>query len=152
MLKVSKRCPNFKFTPNCHFFFTVFHYPDMKKRQKLLLVLCSLWLLCATACRHDPLTPLSDAPTISFSNDVQPLIISNCTESGCHGFGGHAFTLQTYDNIMSRVKAADPHGSSLYNAITANTLNTMPKPPYPRLTDTQIKTIYLWILQGAKNN
>jgi len=124
----------------------------MKKRLSLLLPLLPLWLLCGTACRHDPLTPLSDAPVISFKNDVQPVIISNCTESGCHGAGDHEFKLLTYDNVMAKVKAGDPHASDLYSAITANTITTMPKPPNPRLTDTEIKTIYLWILQGAKNN
>ncbi|PTQ96548.1 hypothetical protein C8P68_10432 [Mucilaginibacter yixingensis] len=124
----------------------------MKKRLRLLLFLPLLGLVCASACRHDPLTPLSDAPVISFKNDVQPVIISNCTESGCHGASDHEFKLLSYDNIMAKVKAGDPHASDLYGAITANTINTMPKPPNPRLTDTEIKTIYLWILQGAKNN
>lgn len=112
-----------------------------------------VWLaFLATACRHDPITPLSDAPTISFKNDVQPVMISNCTQSGCHGSDGHEFKLQTYQDIAGRVKAGEPHASSIYTAITANTLGTMPQPPNPRLTDAQIKTIYLWILQGAKNN
>ncbi|MCJ8211057.1 hypothetical protein MUY27_15165 [Mucilaginibacter sp. RS28] len=124
----------------------------MKYFKPLLVLAGFMIVLCVTACRHDPITPLSDAPTISFKNDVQPIMISNCTQSGCHGSEGHEFKLLTYQDVLGHVKAGEPHSSSIYSAITANTLGTMPQPPNPRLTDTQIKTIYLWILQGAKNN
>ena len=109
-------------------------------------------LLLLYACRHDALTPLSNAPAISFKNDIQPIIISNCTQSGCHGSNDRRFKLLTYNDVLSIVKPGAPHSSDLYSSITANTLNTMPQPPNPRLNDTQIKTIYVWILQGAKNN
>lgn len=119
-----------------------------------ILAIALAGAFAVTSCRHDPITPLSDAPAISFQNDVQPIIISNCTESGCHGEseGRGGLKLTTYDEVMKSVSAGNPHASKLYGSITANTMNTMPKPPNPRLSDTQIKTIYLWILQGAKNN
>jgi hypothetical protein len=104
------------------------------------------------ACRHDPLTPLEDAPTISFKDSVQPIIISNCTQDGCHGSNGREFELITYNDIAGRVSAGKPHSSKLYKVITANALGTMPPSPNPRLTDTDIKTIYLWIMQGANDN
>ncbi len=108
-------------------------------------------LFLFTSCKHDPLTPLSDAPVISFQNEVQPIIISNCTQSDCHD-GGRNITLITYNDILNEVSPSDPHGSKLYDAITSNSIGTMPKPPNPRLSNTDIKKIYLWILQGAQNN
>lgn len=106
-------------------------------------------LITFDSCRHDSLTPLEDAPIIS---SVAPIIISNCTQSGCHGPGGGEFPLVTYEEIVGRISAGDPHGSKLYKVITANALGTMPPSPNQRLTDTDIKTIYLWIKQGANNN
>ena len=102
------------------------------------------------SCRHDPITPFEDAPSISFSKDVLPVLISNCTQSGCHG--SKEFALNNYNDIMSHVTAGKAHSSSLYSAITSNAGNVMPVPPNPRLSDMQIKQIYIWIEQGAKDN
>ena len=124
----------------------------MSRRFLLTFTVLFGCLLLLYGCRHDALIPLSNAPIMSFKNDIQPIMISNCTQSGCHGSSGHRFKLITYNDVLSIVKAGDPHSSELYSSITANTLNTMPQPPNPRLSDTQIKTIYVWILQGAKNN
>ena len=106
-----------------------------------------------SSCKNSTLTPLSAAPVISFKNDVQPLITSYCTESGCHGTdGSRRLKLLNYADVMTEVSAGKPHSSNLYQTIAANTINTMPKPPNARMTDTEIKTIYLWILEGANNN
>lgn len=93
---------------------------------------------------------MEQAPAISFSKDVLPVLISNCTQSGCHG--SHEFALNNYNEVMKHVTAGKAHGSELYSAIAANAGNVMPVPPNPRLTDTQIKQIYLWIEQGAADN
>jgi hypothetical protein len=116
----------------------------------LLLVMFSGVLL--SNCTHDPLTPLEDAPVMSFKDDVQPLIISNCTQSGCHGRNGEEFSLVTYQEVVGRVSAGKPHSSELYKVITANAYGVMPPKPNPHMTDTEIKTIYLWIAQGANDN
>ncbi len=109
-------------------------------------------VLLIAACRHDPLTPLEDAPIMSFKDDVQPLIVSNCTQAGCHGQGGSEFRLLSYEDVMTIVSSGNPHSSKLYKVITANALGTMPPSPNTRLTDTEVKVIYLWIAQGANNN
>jgi len=79
-------------------------------------------------------------------------MISNCTQSGCHGSSGNRFKLLNYNDVLDIVKPGNPHDSELYASITANTSDIMPQPPNPRLSDAQIETIYVWILQGAKNN
>ncbi|MEI8279767.1 MAG: hypothetical protein WCG87_08370 [Bacteroidota bacterium] len=125
----------------------------MNKISFVVFSLLALIVILTSSCKHDPITPLSDARTISFATDVQPIIIANCTQSGCHGTSGsRKLKLVTYDEIASIVSSGKPHSSSLYTSITSNVLNTMPKPPNPRLSDIQIKTIYVWIMQGAKNN
>ena len=124
----------------------------MSKRSFILFSIFFLTSFFYLSCRHEPLTPLSDAPVMSFANDIEPIMISNCTQSGCHGAGGQRRELITYQDILSEVSPGNPHGSNLYDLITANEIGTMPKPPNPRLSNTQIKMIYLWILQGAQNN
>ncbi len=89
---------------------------------------------------------------MSFANDIEPIIIGNCTQSGCHGTGGQRMQLLTYNDIVKEVSAGNPNNSNLYDVITSNEIGTMPKPPNPRLSNTQIKMIYLWIAQGAQNN
>jgi len=123
-------------------------------RQPFVIVASSILLLTVlmSNCTHDPLTPLEDAPVMSFKDDVQPLIISNCTQSGCHGGNGGEFRLTTYADVMKKVSARQPHSSKLYKVITANAIGVMPPKPNQHMTDVEIKTIYLWIAQGANNN
>ncbi|MFN5458740.1 MAG: c-type cytochrome domain-containing protein, partial [Bacteroidota bacterium] len=93
---------------------------------------------------------------ISYSNDVNPIIMNNCAQSGCHGsINAGQFSLLGYDNLIKggEVKTGDPKSSKLYNSITSlEEDDLMPRSPYSRLNDDKIKIIYLWILQGAKNN
>lgn len=110
-------------------------------------------LLAQNACTHK--TDLTNIREVSFSNDIQPILSGNCTQSNCHAGGGRLFSLRTYDDVISEghVKAGDPHGSELYQTINNSLLVTaMPPSPQPPLTTDQIKLIYTWILQGAKNN
>lgn len=106
------------------------------------------------SCKDEPEIP--DTPVIKFSDDIQPIIIGNCTASGCHGnLNPQQFLLSTYDDLMrhGEVKAKDAKGSLLYEVITSNIEEKkMPRKPYPNLSEKQIELIYLWIMQGAKNN
>lgn len=121
-------------------------------KKYILLSTISL-LLLFNSCRHD--TDLSVLKVISFNTEIQPIIAGNCTQSGCHNSqGGEVFSLVTYDEVMAGgVKAGDAHGSKFYNVISNHTLqNIMPPSPLPSLSNDQIKLIYIWIEQGAKNN
>ena len=116
----------------------------------LILIFVSFFI----SCRHEPQVP--DYPVISFSNDVNPIISSSCTMSGCHGNNNtQEFSLVGYENLMKHenIVAGKPHSSKIYESITATGgEDLMPRYPYSRLTNQQIEIIYLWILQGAKNN
>ena len=105
------------------------------------------------SCSHTPLIPVS--PVVSFSKNVQPLIIANCSMSGCHSntVGGELFPLMTYNDIASSdmVSPGNAKSSRLYTVINgAGGESSMP--PVGQLGNDDVLMIYLWIEQGAKNN
>jgi len=106
-----------------------------------------------SSCTRDP--DLSNVAEVKFSGDVQRILSANCNFSGCHGGGGHnEGSLTSYDDVMSYgdVKAGDAHRSKLYRVITNRSFQTMPPSGYSEVSAADIKLIYLWIEQGAKNN
>ena len=99
--------------------------------------------------------PTADLPVISYKNDIAPVITANCAlDSGCHGGNSEEFLLLTYDELIRNcgVKPGEPHKSDLYRVIRLYWGNVMPPKPNAPLTDEQIASVYLWILQGAENN
>jgi len=105
--------------------------------------------LTFTRCRHSPEIPLS--PVLTFNEDVKSIILNNCAIAGCHDGGrGGRRKLVSYAEVMEYVSAGKPFDSKLYNSITNLTFNRMP--PRGTMADEQIKVIYIWILQGAKEN
>jgi hypothetical protein len=106
------------------------------------------------ACTHTPVIPAQ--PEVSFSKQVQPVIIANCTMSGCHNGvssgGEDVFSLMNYSDITRRNMAipGNAKSSRIYSAITGSGENAMP--PNGAMSNDDILLIYLWIEQGAKNN
>lgn len=92
--------------------------------------------------------------TIYFQNEIQPLIASGCTTSGCHdGITiASGVNLTTYTNIMQYVSASNAGGSKLYKVLVKSGDERMPLPPLPAFTTDQIAKVVKWINQGAKNN
>lgn len=121
--------------------------------QKYILI--TLWFILSiaiTSCIHK--TDLTGLKEVTFSNDIQPIIAGNCTQSGCHNGTGE-FPLLTYNDVIDNghIKAGDAHGSDLYQTISNHGFTEMmPPEPLPPLSTDQIKLVYLWIEQGAKNN
>ena len=112
-------------------------------------------LFCCAAilgsCRHDVVVP--DSPEVSFSHDVQSIIIGNCAYSGCHtGDEGEQFSLITYEEITGIVEKGNARDSKLYQSVNGKSMKLMPPSPQALLTNEQISLIYVWIEQGAKNN
>ena len=111
-------------------------------------------LLLSYSCVHK--TDLSTLKDVSYSLDIKPIMASNCTQDGCHNsHNGEVFSLESYDDLLSGdlVKTVDAHGSKLYKVITNHGgEQQMPPPPLPLLSSDQIKLVYVWIEQGAKNN
>jgi hypothetical protein len=90
-----------------------------------------------------------DTNVVYFQQQILPILVSNCTQSGCHNADDAAnqIILTNYDKII----AADV--DEILEAITENDPDkVMPRPPDPPLTSEQIGLIQKWIQQGSKNN
>lgn len=120
----------------------------MSLRVGWLLFICFLSL---SSCKHD--VNISGAPEVSFKFEVQSIISGNCTESECHGTNGQTFPLVTYNDIAGNVEPGNARNSKLYQSVTGKGgVSFMPPSSRQALTNDQIRLIYIWIQQGAKNN
>ncbi len=142
------------------------------RRVPVLLGL-SLILLCG--CKHEPpvmpelpvpnngggnggVEPpdevVCDSNTIWFQQQIQPLLISNCTmNEGCHASAtddNDGIDLTSYATLMDAGIVQD---GDLWEAINDDDPDrVMPRPPQTPLTPEQIALIGQWIQQGAQNN
>ena len=125
----------------------------MSFHLKFFLSLFFLFLF-SISCKHKP--NFSSLATVSYAQHIQPIINSNCTQSGCHGAQNQEeFGLLTYSDLMKHtsIVAGSPESSELYHVIrTFNSDKIMPRKPFAPLTEKQIQLIYVWIGQGALNN
>jgi len=118
-------------------------------RQKSITTLISIILLLnLVSCRHNPNIP--ESPIFTFNKDVSSITLNNCATVGCHDGTSERRRLQTYSEVMHYVSPGKPYSSKLFTTIIKLSGNKMP--PNGPLSDPQIRTIYVWILQGAKEN
>ena len=139
--------------------------------------------LCYPSCKHesmldndpDPIdttdmpidTPPVDTPpvivpcspdSVYFQNEILPLLVSNCTESGCHNAIDRQkdVVLDSYDNIIATVDNVTSNDWSQNELIKVLVLNEpdkrMPPAPNEKLSILQVERITKWVAQGAKNN
>lgn len=100
---------------------------------------------------------LCDPDSIYFQNQILPILVSNCTESGCHNQTDHqdGVILTSYQSLMATVEHVTDNNwdeNKLMEALLEDDPeDRMPynKPPLPQ---AQINLIAAWIQQGAKNN
>jgi len=127
---------------------------DYKKTSGKLAALC-VFPLALAACGGEP--------TVSFSQDVQPILNKHCVE--CHQAGGQGevasgLDLTGYEGLMKGTRngpmviAGDVEGSNLVVLIEgrADPSIRMPHGKKEPVSKADIQTIRLWISQGAKNN
>jgi cytochrome c553 len=92
-----------------------------------------------------PSAPATGKPcssdSVYFSNDILPLITSNCSMKTCHG-GSVGPTLTNYSQIKG-------NQGDILEKITRG---EMPIAPVGLLTSAQIALFNKWIHQGSKNN
>ncbi len=103
-------------------------------------------------CSNDQIPVSYEEVGICFETEIFPILISNCTMSGCHNPTDRAEDLDytTYEGIMESVKRFNPEKSKLYEYITTDDLGKiMPPPPSTPLTAEQINLIHDWIEKGA---
>jgi len=126
----------------------------MVKKNFGKLMVMSLLPLLMTACNSEP--------TVSYSQDVKPILDKNCLE--CHQAGGagtvaSGFEMSNYEGLMKgtnfgpMVIADDPEGSNLLVLIEGRADPSISMPHgQESISKQDIQTIRLWITQGAKNN
>ena len=114
-----------------------------------IYVILLLLLFAAGACRREP--DVSGIPEVTYQNDISRIMSGNCAFPDCHG-GGESPALNTYEGVSGTVEPGDARKSELYRVITGRSSTIMPPSGYPDVSEADVKLIYIWIQQGAKNN
>lgn len=122
----------------------------MKHQLVLAIVAC---LLVFTGCYYDKEEELyehyyaanaCDTASVSWQEDIWPLIQGHCATTGCHVAGG------TGNGIFSGydpVKAKVDNGSFHQRVVVQRSM-----PPSGSLTECQLQKIQIWLDAGAPNN
>jgi hypothetical protein len=101
--------------------------------------------------------------TVSFSQDVRPILDENCLachQEGGEGFVASGFSMESYEDLMKGTKygpmviAGDSEGSNLIVLMEgrADPSISMPHGSMETVPTRKIQRIRSWIDQGAKNN
>ena len=136
----------------------------MNKRIIYCLLAVTGFVAIIASCKHElPVLPdsstavgdsttLCDPSKIYFQQQVLPILVSNCAQSGCHDAGSRreGVVLISYNYTMSTggVRPGNPDGTKIWETIRDG---DMPPGGYALLTQAQKDLIYNWILQGAAN-
>lgn len=137
----------------------------------ILLLFAALYV--HFGCKHDPFNRFSDPdndpgdPIVSsachpdsvyFENHILPILVSNCTQSGCHNAQDHkdGVVLTSYASMVGTVKKATINDMK-ENKLMKTILDTrpdkqMPPPPQAPLTADQVNLLKKWLAQGGQNN
>ena len=109
---------------------------------------CFVLVLIYSGCAYDNAEELNgkqdcESESISFSNDIAPLISANCAIAGCHVNGQQLPTLENYQQISQNAQT-----------IKTKTGNgTMPPDGSGKsLTLEEINQIACWVDSGTQNN
>ena len=110
-------------------------------------------LLFLNACYYDneedlyPTTAECVTDSMSFKNDIFPIINNNCV--GCHNSGAlqGGITMETYEQLTPYIES----GSLLGSIKHQSGYSAMPKDA-EKMTTCQISKIEQWIFQGAQDN
>jgi hypothetical protein len=128
---------------------------DMRVTQKrflgFLTLLAIATLALFSACTQEKVV---DVNPVCFERDILPLLVSSCTQSGCHNSRDRAagVELTSYQHVIQHgVVPGNYKASELYKVLISVGEQLMPQAPYNKLSVDQITTIALWIEQGAKN-
>lgn len=133
--------------------------------SKVISLLPVLFLYVISCVYHSPEIPPEivvaesngqgcDPSQVYYEQDIQPILISNCTKSGCHNDKDRAegISYSSYSQTIrtGKVRAGNPSGSKMYTSLTDTGEDRMPQGASPLPTE-QIALIGQWIQQGAQN-
>ncbi len=146
------------------------------KATHLLILISMLFMLGSISCKHDVSAVAGnggsgngggsgggtgggttcDTTKVYFQQQVLPILLSNCTMSGCHDVASHKedVILTNYQYVMSTagIRPGRPFDSEIYERIIdSDPRKRMPPSPNTSLTTQQQQLIYNWIQQGAQD-
>jgi hypothetical protein len=116
-------------------------------RNRINSIYFAVLAILVTSCTKDkvggnsPYPEVTCSDTISFSNDVLPIIQNNCT--GCHD-NSNGYTFTNHQNISDSYAA-------IVGSMKGVGYQLMPQGG-PALPDSVIQKIQCWVNQGMKNN
>jgi hypothetical protein len=114
-------------------------------RYLVLVVICGIPFLVSDCASEDiDRSVCATLGTVSFQDDIKPILETNCIKSGCHnGDNGATLNWSVFANVQAKA-----------SAIKTRTGNkSMPADIAPTgLPQSQIDLIACWVDQGAKNN
>ncbi len=116
-------------------------------KSKLMILFCAMTFLLFH-CTKEVYTP-----DYCFQEDVLPIFISNCTNTGCHNSIDKAeeLDLSNYDGIMQGIEPGHPNRSEIYKQIRGK-YPEMPPENHDKLSREQVNIIKKWIDVGAPNS
>ncbi len=129
------------------------------KTENILSVLLLIVFVCFfSACYYDdpPEVAPIDIEDVSFSTHILPTFESSCSTSNCHdGTKEPNLTSdQAYSELLAGgyINTTIPEASILYKSVDFQSGTEAMPPGGPKLPNTDIEVIRLWIIKGAPNN
>lgn len=116
---------------------------------RIVAIICLSFLVFAVGCRKDKVgvvTPSICTDTIHFNTKILPMILTNCSTSGCHdsGSGSAGYVFTNYSDIQQN---ADIILSSMKGTAGALMPLNASAP-----VDSLIDPFVCWMHQGKLNN
>ncbi len=129
----------------------------MLHTKKIMVFLAGFTMMMFIGCYKDKTviidTGVEITKTVSFSNDIAPILNNSCNISGCHNAGGIRPDLTVTNAYTSLtggyINTADPQASELYLWMTGKKGVPMPT---SGINKDYNALILAWIKQGANNN
>lgn len=118
-------------------------------RSIILISIVSIFIL---SCRKDKVEEVAVTPedcpeTISYTDDIQPILTTNCSTSGCHNESSSSagYTFEEYSQV-------EEHAEIILSVIRHESgFSPMPQGS-PKLSDSTIQKMECWINQGKLFN
>lgn len=103
--------------------------------------------------KYDKLYPVGsvvcDTTTVTYTNDVKPILDAKCATAGCHDAATAAGGYDLSTQVATKTSATD--GKLVGTVNWTAGFSAMPK-NQPKLSQCEINKITRWVNQGALNN
>jgi hypothetical protein len=125
-------------------------------RKQLVILLIISAVAIVISCKHEIPTQLvpPGQEGVCFESDILPIFQNYCAKSGCHDVAtaSDEYTLDSYSHIVAKgLTPGNAANSKIYEVLTENGDDRMPKSPNDPLAAAQISLIAQWINEGARN-